>query len=124
MAKDFLTIDRRKLDILARRGSGVIVARVTRKTATIAAGLAPGGMKDKIRPIITGGANPLGIVMVDHPAASFVLQGTKPHDIRPRKPGGYLRFEIGGDVIYTKLVHHPGTKANNFLWKAMVAARM
>lgn len=124
MAKDFLTIDHRKLNLVARRGSAVIVSTVTRRTATIAAGMAPGGMKDKIRPIITGGANPLGIVMVDHPAASFVLTGTKPHEIRPRRPGGVLRFEIGGEVIFTKVVHHPGTKPNNFLMKAMAAARM
>lgn len=125
MAKDFLTIDRRKLDNLARRGSGVIVARITRKTATIAAGLAPGGMKDKIRPIITGGNNPLGIVMVDHPAASFVLNGTKAHWVHATKPHGLLVFTIGGETVFTKKpVWIPAKEPNNFLMKAMAAARM
>lgn len=125
MAKDFLTIDRRKLDNLARRGSGVVVARVTRRTATIAAGLAPGSMKTKIRPIITGGANPLGIVMVDHPAASFVLNGTKAHWVKATKPHGLLVFEIGGEKVFTKKpVWIPAREANNFLMKAMTAARM
>jgi hypothetical protein len=125
MPKDFLTIDRRKLELHARRGSAAVVARITRRTAVIAASRAPGSMKDKIRPIITGGFNPLGIVMVDHPAASFVLQGTKPHWIKPKKPGGVLRFEVGGTVVFTpKPVWHPGTDPNNFLWDALVAARM
>lgn len=125
MAKDFMSIDRRKLELVARRGSAVIVAQVTRRTATIAAGLAPGSMKDKIRPIITGGANPLGIVMVDHPAASFILNGTKAHWIRATKPHGLLVFEVDGVTVYTKKpVWHKATPANNFLWKALEAARM
>jgi len=95
MASDFLTINPQAAGALARKGSAVIVTRVTKRTAMIAAGRAPGTMRQKIRPIITGGANPLGIVMVDHPAASFVLHGTKPHDIRPVK-GKTLKFEIGG----------------------------
>jgi len=124
MAKDFLTIDPKRANVLARKGSAIIVRRITEKTALIAAAKAPGSMKDKIRPVITGGGNPLGIVMVDHPAASFVLQGTKPHEIVPRKRGGVLRFEVGGVIVYTKKVWHPGTKANNFLWEALVSARM
>lgn len=124
MAKDFLTIDRNRLNLVARRGSAVAVRRVTEKAALIARSTAPGTMKDKIRPIITGGFNPLGIVMVDHPAASFVLMGTKPHEIRPRKKNGVLRFEVGGRIVYARVVHHPGTRPNNFLWKALQAARL
>lgn len=125
MPKDFLTIDPRKLQLVARRGSAVIVERVTRRTALIAASRAPGGMKDKIRPVITGGANPLGIVMVDHPAASFVLNGTKAHWVKPKKQGGVLRFEVGGEVVFTpKPVWIPAKEPNNFLWEALVAARM
>lgn len=124
MAKDFLTIDPRRLEILQRRGSAVIVASVTRKTALHAAVLAPASMKDKIRPIITGGSNPLGIVMVDHPAASFVLTGTKRHMIYPKRKGGVLKFEIGGRTVFARYVDHPGTKPNNFLLKALIQARL
>lgn len=119
----FLTIDRTKLDNLARKGSAAVVQRVTTKTAAIASATAPGSMKQKIRPIFMGSkANPVGIVMVDHPAANFVMEGTKPHVIRP-KGGGTLRFTVGSNVVYAKVVNHPGTKANPFLWKAMIAAR-
>lgn len=125
MASDFLTIDRSKLDNLARKGSYEIVRAVTLRTAAIASATAPGHMKQAIRPIIKGSkANPVGIVMVDHPAASYVLQGTQPHPIYPRRPGGVLRFTVGNRIVFARAVSHPGTKPNNFLLKAMMSARM
>ena len=37
--------------------------------------------------------------------------GTTPHIIEPKQPGGMLRFKgIGGAMVSTKLVHHPGTR--------------
>jgi hypothetical protein len=123
MAKDFLTIDRRKLELTARRGSAVKVQEITFRAAAIAAATAPGHMKEAVRPIFTGSkANPVGIIMVDHPAASFVLHGTKPHIIRPRQRK-MLRFSVGGQLVFARLVHHPGTKPNNFLWEAVLKAR-
>ena len=120
---DFLTIDRNKLDSLARKGAAAKIAALTARTAAIAAATAPGSMKQKIRPIFKGSrANPIGIVMVDHPAAHYVLHGTKPHQIRPRR-ASTLRFRVGSTVVYARVVNHPGTKPNNFLWKAMLAAR-
>lgn len=41
--------------------------------------------------------------------------GTKPHTILPKKPGGRLVFKKGGKTIYAKKVHHPGTKPNPYL---------
>ena len=38
-------------------------------------------------------------------------EGTRPHKIVPRF-ASVLRFEIGGKVIFTKLVRHPGTKGS------------
>ena len=40
--------------------------------------------------------------------------GTKPHLIRPVR-GDVLRFEIGGQEIFTTEVRHPGTAPNPFL---------
>lgn len=45
---------------------------------------------------------------------TYLTQGTKPHIIRPKNKS-VLRFEIGGEEIFTTLVNHPGTKRNNFL---------
>lgn len=124
MARDFMSIDRGKLGNVARQGSAVLVHRLTLRTAAIAAATAPGSMGRTVRPIFKGSkANPLGIVMVDHPAASFVLNGTRPHEIRPRRHNGMLRFTVGSKVIYARSVQHPGTQPNNFLWKAMLAAK-
>lgn len=41
-------------------------------------------------------------------------EGTRPHIIRPVR-GNVLRFEIGGQEIFTTEVRHPGTRANPFL---------
>ncbi len=119
---EFLTIDRRKLNEIAGRGSGLLVREVTVRAAAIASTTAPGSMKQAIRPILSGTKNmPMGIIMVDHPAAQFVIQGTRPHDIFPVKKK-VLRFTVGNTVIYSKHVSHPGTKPNNFLWAAVLTA--
>ncbi|SRR5712691_2067245 len=44
--------------------------------------------------------------------------GTRPHVILPRKSGGYLRFEVGGRVVFAKKVNHPGTKPTPWLHEA------
>jgi len=51
--------------------------------------------------------------------APFVNDGTRPHIIKPKRPGGSLRFVIGGRVVYAKVVHHPGTRARPFLDRAL-----
>lgn len=63
---------------------------------------------------------------------AWVHEGTKPHKIKPKKPGGVLAFAgtytaktvpgviqsrqggPQGDMIFTKEVNHPGTKGRNF----------
>lgn len=46
--------------------------------------------------------------------AEDLEKGTKPHIIRPVR-GDVLRFEIGGQEIFTTEVRHPGTQANPYL---------
>jgi HK97 gp10 family phage protein len=48
------------------------------------------------------------------PYALFVEYGTMPHDIRPIF-GHVLRFIVGGKVVFTPLVHHPGTRPQPFI---------
>ncbi len=63
--------------------------------------------------------------------ALFVENGTRAHDIRPkrvgsvssRRPGGkvmppVLRFQIAGRWVSARVVHHPGTKATHFMLDA------
>jgi hypothetical protein len=54
----------------------------------------------------------------------YVLNGTPAHEITPHqnRPNAHLRFVVGGAVIYARVVHHPGTRANNFMEKSIPAA--
>jgi hypothetical protein len=60
-----------------------------------------------------------GFVTTDVEYAQYVHDGTGPHTIRPRRAGGVLRFEKGGGVVFTTVVHHPGTRAQPWLREAM-----
>lgn len=63
-----------------------------------------------------------GFVINDVEYAAAVHDGTGPHQIRPRRPGGVLRFEKGGEVVFTSYVNHPGTRAQPWLREAMEEA--
>jgi hypothetical protein len=53
---------------------------------------------------------------------SYILNGTPPHTIRPRRRKA-LRFIGRGGVVFAKVVHHPGTRARPFMQKALEKAR-
>jgi len=121
MPADFVTVDPRRAELLARRASVELVTKTTYKVSAIAKLLAPGSMKDHIRPMPSAG---LGLVISYHPATTFVIYKTKPHWISARKPGGKLRFKYNGEFIYPRKVWHPGNQhPNNFLLKALEASK-
>lgn len=78
-------------------------------------------------------------ITVDDPIYVMLNDGTKPHDIKPKKPGGMLRFQgpfraktvpneirsnkgsVGAVVTWSRGVHHPGTKARN--WDRVIAKK-
>lgn len=77
--------------------------------------LAPGRMGRQVNAVIVGKHVR---VESNHPATMFVIRGTRKHIIRPRYRKA-LRFQIRGRTVFAKIVHHPGTKANDFLTKAL-----
>ncbi|MFD5788567.1 hypothetical protein ACFWH1_18335 [Streptomyces sp. NPDC127037] len=103
--------------------AGRKLAERTQRVARIAEREAPGSMGDYITwKVIDGPKGLEGVIVCDHPAVRYVLNGTRPHIIRPRRRKA-LRFEVGGRVVFAKLVHHPGTKPNNFLKRALREGR-
>jgi len=73
------------------------------------------------------------VIGTDDEVFQFVDEGTKPHIIEPKRPGGLLRFRTGyiaktlpnhlgswggganGSVVIRRSVRHPGTKPRNFI---------
>ncbi|MCX4550611.1 MULTISPECIES: hypothetical protein [unclassified Streptomyces] len=120
-------IDPGRIARTLRLRNGVVARRLaerTARTARIAEREAPGSMGRYISWKVQPGPRGLqGVIVCDHPAVRYVLDGTRPHIIRPRKKGGVLRFEARGRVVYSAYVRHPGTRANDFLGRALRAGR-
>lgn len=62
---------------------------------------------------------PKATIIFDVDYAGYVNDGTAPHIIRPKRPGGVLRFRMGSRLVYARYVNHPGTRANPFLDRAL-----
>lgn len=63
------------------------------------------------------------IIANTYPNQDVILwmeEGTRPHIIRPKKPGGLLAWidEDSGQAMFAKLVHHPGTPAFQMVYHA------
>jgi len=61
-------------------------------------------------------------VVSTNPHTMLIINGSRPHKIRPRRRGGYLRFVVDGRVVYAREVNHPGYRGDDFLTKALRAA--
>jgi hypothetical protein len=120
-------LDRSRVERMLRLPGGLVYRNMTRRVERVereAIRLAPGSMGRTIRASIQRGPGGefRGVVNVRHPAALFTVYGTRPHRIVPRRPGGVLRFTVGGRVVYARYALHPGTKPNDFLRQALRAA--
>lgn len=72
-------------------------------------------------------AGPKGIAFEVTATARHALwmeHGTKPHVIRPKKPGGLLVFYWAkmGRKVFLRSVNHPGTKPHRYLEKGLSRA--
>lgn len=119
-------IDQGAIQRLLRRRGGPAHRKLSERTARVAGiaeAEAPGSMGDFVEWRVDEGPRGLqGVVTCDHPAVLFVLKGTRPHLIRPRRAKA-LRFDAGGATVFAKLVRHPGTNANNFMQRALQQGR-
>ncbi|MCX5326277.1 hypothetical protein [Streptomyces sp. NBC_00120] len=119
-------LEQGRLARLLRARGGIAeraLARRTSRVADIARREAPGRMGAYIDwKVVSGPTGLQGVIVCDHPAVRYVLDGTRPHIIRPRRKKA-LRFDVGGRTVFAKVVHHPGTKPNDFLGKALRQGR-
>lgn len=119
-------IDQGAIRRLLRSRSGPAYRKLSARTervAGIAEEEAPGHMGDFVQWRVEEGPKGLqGVITCDHPAVIFVLKGTRPHLIRPRRAKA-LRFDVGGTTVFAKLVHHPGTRPNDFMARALRLGR-
>lgn len=61
-------------------------------------------------------------VQSNAPYSLYVIKGTKPHKIEGNPLLGFFWPKVGQFVVFAS-VDHPGTRANNFLSRALRAAR-
>jgi hypothetical protein len=120
-------LDRGRIERMLRLPGGMVYRNMERRLRRVeveAIRRAPGSMGRTIRAQIRRGPGGdfQGVINVRHPAALYVIGGTRPHRIQPRRPNGVLRFTVNGQVVYAKYVMHPGTKPNDFLREALRAA--
>jgi hypothetical protein len=66
-----------------------------------------------------------GVAAIDVlvPYAMYVVKGTRPHIIRPVNASVLAFQSASGKMVFTRLVHHPGTKPNPWLQQAAEYAR-
>jgi len=119
-------LDQSRVARLLRLPGGAVDRSLRRRVERVQAAaqrLAPGSMGNGIRTSLRYTHDgPIGTITSTHPATIYVVNGTRPHRIQPKRRGGVLRFEIGGRVVYARYVNHPGTRPNGFLIEALRAA--
>lgn len=76
-----------------------------------------GNLRDSIGVRSQGDSIVIGPDLEQAPYAGYVEFGTAPHEIRP-KTAKALRFTIGGQVVFARVVHHPGTKPAYYVARA------
>lgn len=109
-----------------RLRGGIVERRLSERTERVADIVrveAPGRMGRRVDWYIDDGPRGLrGVVTCDHPAVFFVLDGTRPHIIRPRRRRA-LRFHVDGREVFAAYVRHPGTDPNDFMFRALRLGR-
>jgi HK97 gp10 family phage protein len=123
-----VTVQQRGIDlrILADKFQGPIPEKLVRRLADYAyAGMkakAPvktGRLLGSIEKRVSGSQAKVGPTV---PYAIYVEYGTRPHDIRPVF-ASVLAFEVAGRMVFTPIVHHPGTRPQPFVAEAAGEAR-
>ena len=119
-----LRIDRGQLQGVGMDHARTLVNRVVRRTHTRSQILVPvdtGNLRasGQMNPARDLGALVVGGVVYTAEYAAAVHEGRRALTIRPRRPGGRLRFEVGGRVVYARQVHQPARAGRPYLAQAL-----
>lgn len=93
-----------------------IVAGALKAAAPVGNGPTAGRLRDSISNRRTGSV--IVQFTTGVPYATYVMRGTRPHTIAPRNAKALYWSDSGGSH-FARLVHHPGTKPNPFVEKAV-----
>jgi hypothetical protein len=101
-----------------------LVNRVIRRTHTRSQILVPvdtGNLRasGQMNPATDRGSRVIGGVVYTAEYAAAVHEGRRALTIRPRRPGGRLRFTVGGRVVYARQVHQPARAGRPYLAQAL-----
>ena len=107
-----------EFDEVAKKLSGELQEKLVDRLLDAAFALAFWGAPVKTGYLASTIYKDKGKVGVGASYAAAVEYGTAPHDIRSIN-GSVLAFEAAGKMIFTPLVHHPGTRANPFMQRAL-----
>ncbi|MFJ5532493.1 hypothetical protein [Streptomyces sp. NPDC093261] len=98
---------------------GPAVTEAIRREAPISSGRDAGGLRRSVDFSAHVTRNRVFLDFhVNSPVAEFIIKGTQPHEIRPRNKNA-LHWSDGHSEFFAKVVHHPGTKPNDFLTRAV-----
>ena len=131
-----VTIQLAAVNLCLRNPGGDVAKMLTRKGQqwkAAARGLAPKGHGQHegrrlgesidVTPPRVGSTGQLEVFgFSDARHARYVVRATRSHLIRPRN-ATVLHFKIGGKDVFVRKVDHPGTKANDFMVRALHALR-
>lgn len=123
MVAHTLSIDRSQLNAAGLRQARSVVTRTTRRTMNRSQVFVPvdtGYLRSSAK-MNVGGAGLVVVGEVTYTAeyAAAVHNGRRALTIRPKRPGGRLRFEVGGRVVYARQVHQPARAGRPYLSTAL-----
>lgn len=117
-----LALNEAGLRAVAMDEAGQLAIKTTVKILNRAKILCPvdtGNLRGSLQMRITKTANVVsGEVFTNVNYAQYVHEGTRPHKITPRAPGGVLRFPVpprSRNFVFARSVNHPGTRPRPFL---------
>lgn len=80
-------------------------------------------LRDTVSGSVAGGGGLIrGVLRVTGRHARYVDEGTRPHEILPRR-AKVLAFGVGGRTVFARRVRHPGTRPVRFMARGADQAR-